>query len=39
LLKDFVSTMNNDEYKAKISTLKEKVESFAENFFMPGYEF
>ena len=38
LLKDFVLTMERPEYKEKLDTLQEKVEDYAEQFFMPGYE-
>jgi len=37
MLKDFTSTMNSDVFKAKINSLKEKVEDFAEKFIMPGH--
>ncbi len=38
LLKDFTATMNSDQFKPKIASLRDKVEEFAEKFAMPGYE-
>lgn len=38
LLKDFTSTMQKEEFKDKIHSLREKVEEFASQFPMPGYE-
>ncbi|KAI1291901.1 Serine hydroxymethyltransferase, cytosolic [Halotydeus destructor] len=36
LLKDFVSTMHSDKFKSRIVELREKVETFAAAFPMPG---
>ena len=38
LLKDFVITLNQPKYQEQMNKLKEEVENYAENFFMPGYE-
>ncbi|CAK9251882.1 unnamed protein product [Sphagnum jensenii] len=38
LLKDFTATMNSDQFKPKIASLRDKIEEFAEKFPMPGYE-
>jgi len=38
LLKDFKERMHDEEIKTKLAELKQQVESFAENYPMPGYE-
>lgn len=38
LLKDFKETMSRDEFQVKIKELREQVESFANQFPMPGYD-
>lgn len=36
-LLDFKSVLSNDKFKEKIQNLKNQVENFAKNFFMPGF--
>lgn len=38
LLKEFKDTSKAEEYKGEISNLKSRVESFAQQFPMPGFE-
>lgn len=38
LLKDFVVTLNQPKYQDQMKQLREEVEDYAENFYMPGYE-
>lgn len=38
LLKDFVVTIKQDKFQVQINKLREEIENYAENFFMPGYE-
>jgi len=38
LLKDFIATMHQDTYQAKIRALRDQVETFAEKFPLPGYD-
>jgi len=36
-LVDFLKTLDNDEYKEKITALKKEVEAWSGKFFMPGH--
>lgn len=38
LLKDFVITMKKPQFESKLNELRDLVEDYAEQFYMPGYE-
>ncbi len=37
-LKDFKEKLNTEEFKAKVQAIRAKVEEFAVNFPMPGFD-
>jgi glycine hydroxymethyltransferase len=38
LLKDFILTLKQPKFQDEMDKLREEIENYAENFFMPGYE-